>query len=261
MADLTTVAAVKRYLSGANASSNQDDLIGALITRESGLIEEWCGRKFSITTQSAKRVNGTGTSVLTVPDAPVISVSSVKDGNTVIPASSDGVAFGWITDEDRIYLMQGKFCYGKKNVVLAYTAGYQESETGIIPAATGNAPPTLTPSTGGTAIEAVSVVDANTGGAFAEVSSAPTSGEFSFANGTFTFAVADANLSVTMTYGFVPPAVEQACIEMVGIDIRNRDNLGINSKSLGGESITYSNNGMNQSVIQQLTPYRRRLIA
>jgi hypothetical protein len=62
-----------------------------------------------------------------------------------------------------------------------------------------------------------------------------------------------------MTYGYVPPPVEQACIEMVGLDLKARDNLGITSKTLAGETITYSAKGITSSVKEMLGPYRRML--
>jgi hypothetical protein len=48
---------------------------------------------------------------------------------------------------------------------------------------------------------------------------------------------------------------------MVGLDLKSRDNLGITSKSLAGETVSYSSRGLTDSVKEQLMPYRRMLIA
>jgi hypothetical protein len=127
-------------------TTNQDALIAKLIPRESRLIEQWCGRSsFSPVTRVDQRMNGTGTSVLPVPDVPIISISSVKDGNTTIAASVDG-GYGYVNDDARIYLVAGaKFSMGLQNITCSYRAGYEASESGIVPA--GNTPH-LTPDHG-----------------------------------------------------------------------------------------------------------------
>lgn len=62
-------------------------------------------------------------------------------------------------------------------------------------------------------------------------------------------------------YAATPAQVEQACIEMVGIDLKSRDNLGVQSKTLANESISYSDKGMNASVREMLQPYRKMVPA
>ena len=89
----------------------------------------------------------------------------------------------------------------------------------------------------------------------------PATGQYTFAAGSYGFAAADVGVSVTMTYLYVPGPVEQAVIEMVGLDLKARDNLGINSKSLAGETISYSGGGMTASVKEMLQPYRKMVPA
>lgn len=257
MADLTTLTAVKRYLSIKD--SNQDALIASLISRESRLIERWTGRTFAPVTRTGKRLNGTGTSVLTLPDQPVVSVSSVMDGLTVIPASPDGVALGYLNDDNRIYLTCGqRFTRGLQNVAVSWQAGYQGCETNDIPA---SGPAQLEPDSDGAAYSAISVVDAITAVAFTKVASAPAAGQYAFKDGLFLFAAADAGRTVTMTYYCIPGPVAMACIEMIGADLKSRDNIGINSKTLAGETVSYSSKGMNDSVVEQLRPYRQMVVA
>jgi hypothetical protein len=256
MPDLTTLDAVKAFL--VVTTSNQDALISRLISRESRLIEEWCGRSsFSPVTRTAQRINGSGSSMLPLPDAPILSVSVLSDCGTQIPVSASAGSYGYTFDESRLYLNGGVFSRGRQNITCTYTAGYQASETATIPS---DNPAKLTPTTGGTAISVVSVVNA-AGAALTQVAASPATGQFSFAAGCFTFAAADVGTSVTLTYGYAPAPVEQACIEMVGLDLKSRDNLGITSKSLAGETISYSSRGLTDSVKEQLMPYRRMLIA
>ncbi len=252
MTDLSTVARVKEYL--VIGTAGQDANIGQLIARESRFIERWLGRSFGKVTQTNKRLNGTGTEMMMLPDTPIISISSLMVDAKEIPASADGIVSGYIFDESTIYLIGQRFPYCRQNTLVSWTAGFQESVTANIP--TGNTP-TYTPAEGGFAITDGGVVNANTGAALTHTSNTPATGQYGFSAGTYSFASADANLPVTMTYVYVPGPVEQALIEMVGLDLKQRDNLGIASKSLAGEMITYSDKGMSASVKEMLQPYRK----
>ena len=253
MADLVTLAAVKSYLSVPTA--NQDALIAALISRESRLIEQWTSRRFPAVTNTAKRLNGTGSSMLMLPDNPIISIALLQIDGVAVPLSADGIQAGYTFDDTCIYLTCGaRFPMGRQNVTCSWTAGYQETDTDVIPAA---GPYTIAPAMGGAAVTDLGVVFAATGTALAPVTANVAGGQYLFSQGTYTFAAADTGKSVTMSYQFVPGPVAMACIEMVGLDLKQRDNLGINSKSLAGETITYSSKGMTASIIEQLTSYRR----
>jgi phage gpG-like protein len=163
MPDLTTLDAVKAFL--VVTTSNQDALISRLISRESRLIEEWCGRSsFSPVTRTAQRINGSGSSMLPLPDVPILSVSALSDGGTSIPVSATAGSYGYTFDDSRLYLNGGVFSRGRQNITCTYTAGYQASETSTIPS---DSPAQLTPTTGGRAISVVSVVNASTGAAHA----------------------------------------------------------------------------------------------
>lgn len=256
MADLTTLSAVKAYL--AIVTSGQDTLIPALIARESKTVENWTGRRFPAVTNTAKRLNGTGTTMLTLPDTPILDVSFLSIGGVEIPHSSDGVAYGFTFDDTAIYLVGARFPNTRQSVVCSWSAGYQDSETDFIPA--GNTP-TLTPTTGGRAVTNLSVTNVATGVALDEVGNAPVTGQYSFSGGTYTFNAANSGAQVTMAYQFVPGPVEQSVIEMVGMDLKQRDNLGVQSKSLANETISYSDKGMSASVREMLQPFRRMWLA
>jgi hypothetical protein len=262
--NLTTVAAVKSYL--GLTSSNQDILIGQIIARESAFVEQWTGRTFPSVTRTSKRLNGTGTTRLVLPDGPILSVSALSIFGTAIAESPDGVQAGFVFDDTCLYLVGGiagigwgdRFPTQHQSVVCSWVAGYQESETDFVP--TGNTP-TLTPTMGGTAATVVSVTDETTDAVLTQVGAAPLAGEYSFSDGTFTFNSAQYNDSVTMSYYYVPAAVEQAVSEMIALDLQQRNNVGVTSKSLAGESISYERRGMTESAKEMLMPYKRMVVA
>lgn len=252
MADLTTLSAVKAYL--AITTTGQDVLIPALIARESKHVETWTGRLFPAVTNTARRLNGTGTAMLTLPDAPILDIAFLSIDGVEVRRSADGLAAGYTFDETTIYLIGARFPDRRQCIVCSWTAGYQDSETDFIPA--GNTP-TLSPSTGGAAVTNISVTNVATGATLTLVGNTPASGQYTFAAGTYGFAAADTGAQVTMTYQYVPGPVEQAVIEMVGLDLKQRDNLGITSKVLANETVSYSDKSMTASVREMLQPYRR----
>lgn len=67
------------------------------------------------------------------------------------------------------------------------------------------------------------------------------------------------NVEVTYVAGYavVPPDIEQACIEMIGLRYKDRERIGITSKGLAGETITFSQADMSKSVKTILTEHRR----
>lgn len=257
MADLTTLAAVKAHLNVT--STTQDALISGFIARESKAIENFTSRRFPVLVSTARRLNGSGSTSLTLPDTPILEVALLKVDNVEVPASTDGVLAGYIHDEHTIYLIGGqRFPMGKQNVICTWTAGYQESETDFIPS--GNTP-TLTPTEGGRAVTNVSVTNTATDVVMTEVGSSPATGQYSFASGTYTFAAADVGVQVTMSYYYVPGPIEQACIDMVSQDLKGRDNIGVRSRTMAAETVTYSSDGMSTGVKQALYAYRRNVPA
>lgn len=253
MARLTSLANVKRYLTIERAS--QDTLIDQLIPRESDLVQRYTGRVFPFVDNVGVRLNGTGTRSIVLPDAPILNVSAVSVGAVALTASPDGASPGYSFDESAVYLTGAIFDQGLRNVTASWQAGYATTESGFVP--TGNTP-TLSPDDAGFAHTDRGVTYAN-GAALTSTSNAPIAGQYSFADGVYTFNASDASAEVTMAFYYVPAAVEQAVIEMVGLDLKQRDNLGISSKTLAGESLTYEKSGMPASVKEQLAVYRRRV--
>ena len=69
------------------------------------------------------------------------------------------------------------------------------------------------------------------------------------------------NISITYTAGFapdaIPPEITQACIELVSMRYRERDRVGLSSKGLAGETISYSQKDMQDSVRTILNNWRK----
>lgn len=262
MSNLTTLQAVKTYL--GIVPTNQDGFITSLIPRASAQVQNYCGQEFPYKSYTDHKMNGSGTQRLVLPGPPILSISSLQVGAVVIPASSDGMTQpGYAYERHEVYILPGtygqtysgltRFYAGMNNVKLSWIGGYQESETAYVP--TGNV---IAPNTGGTPSVSIGVAYTSNGVALAQVGSAPAVGQFTFNQGVYGFNSADYNRQVTMSYYYVPAVVEQACIETIGLKLKQRDNLGIKSKSLAGESISYEDKGVTPAVMAMLAPYVRR---
>lgn len=256
--DLTTWARYKTYF-GITADTTQA-MVQQLISRASDHAVRWLGRGFSRQVYTDQRLNGTGTRRIMLPDTPIISVASVSVGGVDVPVSADAISLGYQFDSEMLYAFGFSFTRGLRNVMVSWTAGFTSSQTAFIPIAPG--PYTITPTNApdsGSSFAAVDrgVVFTNTGAALTNVAGAPATGQYAFNAGVYTFASADAGLSVTMSYDYIPGGVEQAVLELAGLKVKQRDNLGITSKTLAGESITYESKDMTPSIERLLWPYRK----
>ncbi len=73
----------------------------------------------------------------------------------------------------------------------------------------------------------------------------------------FTRGVQNVALAYTAGYAATPPEVEQACIELVALRYRERDRIGHVSKSLAGETVSFSQKDMSDDIKTLLSLYRR----
>lgn len=67
------------------------------------------------------------------------------------------------------------------------------------------------------------------------------------------------NVVVTYTAGYatVPVDIERACLELVALRFRERSRIGENSKSIGGETVSYNVKDFPDSVRTLLNQYRK----
>jgi uncharacterized phiE125 gp8 family phage protein len=61
----------------------------------------------------------------------------------------------------------------------------------------------------------------------------------------------------TAGYAATPADIEQACVELVALRYAERNHIGQNSKSLGGETVAYQTRAMTDSILNTLQNYRR----
>lgn len=252
--NLTSAARVNAYF-GTTATAVYSAMLAELIPRASKAVINFCNRPFDRVTHTLDKLNGSGSNTQRLPDYPVISVSAVQLWNNVVPASADGLAYGYQYDDKYLYLFGDVFPQGLRNVLVSYISGFTGSETDFIPATPG--PYTVTPVDLGYANTDRGVVYTATGVALTLVGSAPSVGQYSFSEGVYTFAAADQGVQVTMSFDYVPGDVEQACIELIGTVLQQRTSLGITSKSLRDESISFEKKGMPQSVTDKLWNYKK----
>lgn len=127
MSALCALADVKNYLGITDTS--QDALINALIPQASAQIENYCNRTFAQASYSETR-NGNNASSMFLRQVPIVSVASLSVDGVAIAASPDPQTFGYVFDEDTIYIRgcrsgaPTRFERGVQNVAISYSAGF-----------------------------------------------------------------------------------------------------------------------------------------
>lgn len=74
---------------------------------------------------------------------------------------------------------------------------------------------------------------------------------------TFTQGFQNVVIGYTAGYATVPEDIRQACIDMVALKYRQRDRIGINSKTLAGEAVTFNTDDMPANVKTILGNYKK----
>jgi hypothetical protein len=73
----------------------------------------------------------------------------------------------------------------------------------------------------------------------------------------FNRGVSNVVISYTAGYAAAPPELEQACIELASLRYKELDRIGLISKGLAGETITFTQRDFTQSVRTSLMQYKR----
>jgi len=276
--DLATLADVKTWLSGSSGIGSSDDaLIARLITDVSGAIYGYLSRPTLMPRSITERYNGSGKRRLYLRQYPVIAIASLTVDDVAVPAAPppqaggswppsgylldpwDGAPPGHIQALDLfgVFSLGQSYCAfapGRQNVVIAYTAGYQVSaEAAAVPSSpfqvAAQAPYGPWSSDAG-------VTYAN-GAALAKVSGSPGVGQYAVAAGVYTFAAADAGAAVLISYGFIPAAINNACIEWVAERYRYRTRIGQSAQTVQGQqTASYSLKDIPDFIRASLDPYR-----
>ena len=297
--NLTNLTNVKNWIgspAGSGMSAGDDATLNRLIAAASAQIMTYIGRqtifKNNVTNDT---YNGNGQKSMLIMQWPVITLNSVYVSNVLIPPATNNTDAGWLLmpwdgfsagRPQQLglngYLFAtpvgcGDSYYGGgapynsgftrnsnglgrpiQNVILNYICGYmiQNEAAGVIPAT----PYQLTAAQpNGTWGQDDGLTIAGVAGV--PVASGPTTGQYSVANGVYTFAAADTGKAVVLNYSYIPSDLEQACIEIVSEKYSYKSRIGQKTKSLiGNETASFNLAGMTDSVRMLLKPYKSWII-
>jgi hypothetical protein len=272
--DLATLADVKAWLSGSSGIGSADDvLIGRLITDVSGAIAAYLGRPSLTPRAYAERLDGNGKARIMLRHYPVLQLAALAINNVSIPPMpAPGATFGrgYLLEPwdglppgrpQALDLFHAVYWRGRQNVAVSYSAGYAiQGESGGVPQVPG--PYTVTAAVPFGPWAGDRGVIYNNGTPLTAVSGAPSAGQYNVSSGVYTFAAADAGAGVLVSYGFVPAAVNNACIEWVAERYRYRTRIGQSAQTVQGQqTASYSLKDMPDFVRASLDPYRAVVVA
>ncbi len=254
---LTTLAAVKEWLKIEGTTGDAQLL--RLIDGASRFVLNWLDRSSFRVQSYTQNFRGNGRGSQLLYNWPVVAVSSVGVGGSLILASTLGTGglpgSGYTVGDTRmgpqsLDLHGHNFFYGAPSQVV-YTAGYRTTDTSVLTAS----PWTVTPASDGQWSLDIGVT--LNGVAATKVTGTPTTGQYAVSEwGVYTFAAADVGKTVVITYDYVPWDVSWAVTELIGEWYRRKDRIGILSKTLGGqETVTFSQKDMGDTIRASLQPY------
>lgn len=260
---LVSVAAVKDWLKIEGTNTAVDARVLRLIDAVSRHILNYIGWDSFMPKEYTDTVQGNGRPSMLLRHWPIISVSSLNIGGAGINASTFNAGLmssaGYTIGDKRIgpgsIELSGKVFYRGYPVTVTYRAGFEASQEFLLDDA--SVPISVTTTEGGLWLGDISVKDM-AGDAFTKVAADPGTGEYAVEpDGSYTFATVDAGKSVTITYGYVPPDVSQAALDMLGEWNSRRSSIGVVSKNLAGqEQVTFSKDTMNEYTQGVLQPYK-----
>jgi hypothetical protein len=269
--DLAALADVKTWLSGSSGIGSSDDaLLARLITDVSGAIAAYLGRPALTPRAFVERLDGDGKARLYLRRYPALAISSLVIDNCAVTAASAPAAgaahmHGYLLElwdglppgrPQALDLFGAVYRPGRQNVVVGYSAGYAVTgESATVPTAPGPYNVTAAAPFGPWASD--SGVTYASGAALTAVTGAPATGEYNVSSGVYTFAAADAGASVLVSYGFIPAAINNACIEWVAERYRYRTRVGQSAQTVSGQmTSSYSLKDIPDFIRASLDPYR-----
>jgi hypothetical protein len=225
--DLAVLADVKTWLSGSSGIGTSDDaLLARLITDVSGAIAAYLGRPSLTPHAFAERLDGDGKTRLYLRHYPVLAITSLVIGHQSVAAAVPAVGAalcenGYLLEPwdglppgrlQALDVFGTAFHKGRQNVAVSYSAGYAVTgEAVTVPAAPGPYSVAAAAPFGPWASDG-GVTYAN-GASLLMVAGNPSAGEYAVGGGVYAFAAADADAGLLISYGFVPAAINNACIE------------------------------------------------
>ena len=95
------------------------------------------------------------------------------------------------------------------------------------------------------------------GTALTAVIGSPGAGQYNVSGGVYGFAAADAGAAVLISYGFIPAAIDNACIEWVAERYRYRTRIGQSAQTVAGQqTASYNLKDIPDFIRASLDPYR-----
>jgi len=251
--DLITLAQAGVYLQLTSTQWEADPMLPALISGASQEFLTQTSLKYIAEQAFTERRNGTGTTIMTMRNRPLQSITSLVINNVPVKASPDGVQAGYFFDlgGTAIYLVggftaqsvpflaigfqgyPGRFTRGYGNVFVNGTAGYPNGavagEVQTVPSNPGPYQVLLAQAATFLGAASLTVTYQNTGLALAQVTGTPAVGQYVVAsNGVLTFAAADAGVVMLCSYATIgiPLDIQKCVYEMVGWAYKSRDRIG-----------------------------------
>lgn len=232
------------YTGGAYVSITAP-LVQRLISSVSAYAQNYMGRVIA-NTRYTLTFNGQDMPTMMLPQWPVTAINALQINGSVIDArpalafpstTSNGYGYTYQAESAQLALTGYLFTRGYNNVAVDFDAGFMiADEAQTIPA---SAPYTLTTIARWSAGDKGVTFDDGT--ALVKVTSAPAQGQYSVDGSVYTFAAADAGLGVLISYAMVPFDIEQAVLDTVGDWFMYQSRIGVTSKSIEGQSISYTN--------------------
>jgi hypothetical protein len=120
---LVTVAAAKAYCGIPTATTDWDTVLETLIDGVSEGFNRFCDRVFAKTTYTSIYLDGPESSELILPNAPVVSITSVEeDGITLAEGEDDDYQLD--AGAGILSRVGGEWRHGIKTIKITYVAGY-----------------------------------------------------------------------------------------------------------------------------------------
>jgi hypothetical protein len=247
--DLTTLAAVKQWL---GLSSDADDAsLDSLVSAISQAILADLGRPSILPTNHTEILDGGNADELVLRHWPVTEVLFCTADGGALPESSGPGHGGFALEAaetappgamQRLFYRGGAFPPGRRNVMVAYRAGYEIlGEAATVPA---SAPYIVTAA-------------APFGAWSLDTGCTGASGGYSVTNGVYSFSAAAAGQPIMLNYGYVPRDLTQAANEWIADRYAARSRIGQSAKTLGGQETTsFVVKAMPDVVSRLLQPYR-----
>ncbi|MDR3407072.1 MAG: hypothetical protein P4L68_01075 [Methylovirgula sp.] len=269
--DLVSLADLKTWLD--LASTDDDALLGRLITQVSRATLAFLDRGNILPSRIVETRDGRNDTEIVLRQWPVTSIAALTiDGIPIAPApplvAGGPHRSGYLLETaenappghmQRLALRGRLLTAGVQNICVTYTAGYQVSaEPAVVPAV---APyEVLAQEPYGDWANDRGIVYAN-GTPLTAVVSAPGAGQYTIADGLYTFSATDAGAGVLLSYGYVPADLCFAAMDWIAELYNYRSRIGQQSKSLGGQETTsFIVKNVPDFVAAALQPYRRVIL-